>query len=265
MSDVASAGELQVVGGAGDYSDMELTWICLCVAGGGPIAQRSSVQNLSGVCRAGEAVLTPAGRGGSGRYPSGTVFAAGLAQGTVAEIADSVTGRFFPTEALASRIHRLPILTVGMRALRAEAHAGQLSSALVEAYLGAGFAELARSVQPSRSSIGTAQPLPPAKLRRARELIEKRFRGDLSITELAAAVSLSRFHFTRSFQAATGMAPHAFVQTRRMEEAAQLLSRTDHTITNIAASIGFESPSAFATLFRRHYGASPTEFRRMSA
>jgi AraC-like DNA-binding protein len=54
------------------------------------------------------------------------------------------------------------------------------------------------------------------------------------------------------------------VRRRRLERAATLLadpgSRT--TVTEVAASVGFDGPSSFSRAFRREFGRSPTEARR---
>ena len=45
-------------------------------------------------------------------------------------------------------------------------------------------------------------------------------------------------------------------------QAISLLSETDEPVSEIAARCGFESPSAFARVFRRQMGESPRDYRQ---
>jgi len=56
----------------------------------------------------------------------------------------------------------------------------------------------------------------------------------------------------------------AMVRRRRLERAAALLADAGSraTITEIAASVGFDGSSSFARAFRREFGRAPTDVRR---
>ncbi|OLP57456.1 AraC family transcriptional regulator [Rhizobium rhizosphaerae] len=83
----------------------------------------------------------------------------------------------------------------------------------------------------------------------------------LPVDELAAVSGLSRAHFSRVFAASEGMPPAEFVLSRRLQRATKLLARADLSIKDISALCGFDDPNYFAKVFRRHFGANPTEFR----
>jgi AraC-like DNA-binding protein len=59
----------------------------------------------------------------------------------------------------------------------------------------------------------------------------------------------------------------AMVRRRRLERAAVLLAGAGPglTVTDIAASVGFDGPSSFSRAFRRQFGRSPTDLRRAPA
>ena len=80
--------------------------------------------------------------------------------------------------------------------------------------------------------------------------------------ELAAEVELSRFHFCKVFQQATGLSPHEYLVQLRIEYARQLLADPKLTITDIALAVGYATPSSFAASFRRVSGITPTAYRR---
>jgi len=89
--------------------------------------------------------------------------------------------------------------------------------------------------------------------------------GDLqqrwSVRQMADAVGLSSFHFCRSFKAASGQSPHAYVTRLRMEEALRLLRSTSRPIFDIAMDAGYATATHFSQTFRRHWGVTPREAR----
>ncbi|MFT4158855.1 AraC family transcriptional regulator [Shinella zoogloeoides] len=84
----------------------------------------------------------------------------------------------------------------------------------------------------------------------------------LPVEELARVSGLSRSHFSRVFAAHEGMPPAEFVLHKRLQRATKLLARTANlSVKEVSSMAGFEDPNYFAKVFRRHFGASPTEFR----
>ena len=82
---------------------------------------------------------------------------------------------------------------------------------------------------------------------------------------MAAAARLSAYHFARQFKAATGLPPHQFVITRRVERAKQLLQAgTDLSLAEVALRAGFSDQSQFCHHFKRLVGVTPGQFRTPS-
>ena len=104
--------------------------------------------------------------------------------------------------------------------------------------------------------------VPPARhLLRAKDLADARYFEPLGVDDLAAAAGLSRAHFSREFRRAFGVAPHAYLLTRRLERAAALLRTTDNSVAEICVSVGLTSVGSFTTSFRRMFGVTPTAYR----
>ncbi len=104
--------------------------------------------------------------------------------------------------------------------------------------------------------------VPPARhLLRARDLADARYFEALEVDDLAAAAGLSRAHFSREFRRTFGVAPHAYLLTRRLERAAALLRNTDRTVAEICLDVGLLSVGSFTTSFKRAHGMTPTAYR----
>ncbi len=103
--------------------------------------------------------------------------------------------------------------------------------------------------------------LAPARLRRVLRHVEANLDGALGLQDLADVAGLSRFHFSRAFLQATGEPPLAYVARRRIELAGELLRTSGLPIADVAARTGFSSAAYFSTVFRRHTGFSPREYR----
>jgi AraC family transcriptional regulator len=104
--------------------------------------------------------------------------------------------------------------------------------------------------------------LPRQKLRAAMEYIEENLDLELSLENLAAAVHLSPYHFARLFKVSTGLPPHQYVITRRVERAKQLIRDGDDlSLAQIAARAGFWDQGHFTRHFKRLVGVTPKHFR----
>jgi AraC family transcriptional regulator len=103
--------------------------------------------------------------------------------------------------------------------------------------------------------------LSQGKLQQVLDYIDSYLDQNLSLTELAALVYTSPYHFARLFKQSMGMPPHRYVNKCRIEKATKLLAQQDLSILEIAQQVGFQSQSHFTTLFRRALGVTPTAYR----
>src|SRR5262249_48054600 len=81
---------------------------------------------------------------------------------------------------------------------------------------------------PRRLQRGRDGVLPRGRLHAVVEYIEEHLHGCPSLAQMAAVVGLNPYHFARQFKAATGLPPHQYVLTRRVERAKQLLQTGSH-------------------------------------
>ncbi|HET6196074.1 MAG TPA: AraC family transcriptional regulator, partial [Acetobacteraceae bacterium] len=100
------------------------------------------------------------------------------------------------------------------------------------------------------------------QLRRAQEM----FRADLStnpsLQRVAEACKLSVSHFSRAFKVSTGVPPHQWLLTARIERARNLLADSATPLVEVADMCGFADQSHFSRIFARTMGTSPGAWRR---
>jgi AraC-like DNA-binding protein/ligand-binding sensor protein len=102
----------------------------------------------------------------------------------------------------------------------------------------------------------------PPPIRRARELVEKRFRDpNLTLADAAKAAFVSVAYFSRLFHGKTGITFTHYVQARRIAEAKGMLADPDKRITEICFACGFNSLAHFNRIFHQAEGCSPSQFR----
>ena len=107
--------------------------------------------------------------------------------------------------------------------------------------------------------------LPRGRLRAVFEYIEEHLDASPTLAEIAVVAGLNPYHFARQFKAATGLPPHQYVITRRVERAKHLLrAGTDSSLAEVATRAGFYDQSQFSHHFKRLVGVTPSQFRTPS-
>lgn len=96
---------------------------------------------------------------------------------------------------------------------------------------------------------------------RALEHIEASLFEPFRIEHLAERIHTSSSSLLRAFRRELGQTPYAFVKTRRLDEAMNLLQQGEHQVQEIALLIGYDSLPAFSKAFRQRFGISPSKVR----
>jgi AraC-like DNA-binding protein len=82
-----------------------------------------------------------------------------------------------------------------------------------------------------------------------------------TVGALAQSAAVSRAAFARRFTELVGEPPRAFLTGWRLALAADLLTDPVLTLDAIARRVGYSTPFALSTAFKRHYGVSPRDYR----
>jgi AraC-like DNA-binding protein len=89
-----------------------------------------------------------------------------------------------------------------------------------------------------------------------------RLERTISAKELASVVNLSTSHLSHLFKSETGLSPGKYLRRLRMEKAGELLETTLFSVKQIMASVGYNNKSNFSRHFKRHFGPTPSKYRK---
>lgn len=95
------------------------------------------------------------------------------------------------------------------------------------------------------------------RIRRAVAWIRAHHATRLRIEALCDASGMSRASLHRHFVALTGLSPIQYQKQLRLQEARQLLLAGDHSASDVAFVVGYESASQFSREYLRQFGAPP--------
>ena len=103
---------------------------------------------------------------------------------------------------------------------------------------------------------------------KAREILRyvwMNYRSEISLTEIAEKLYLSRSTASRLFKYYTGEDFPEYLKNLRLKAVMSELLHTDHSITDIALNAGFSSPAVLNRVFRETYGMAPGKYRESMA
>ena len=106
----------------------------------------------------------------------------------------------------------------------------------------------AASVRPERT-----------RVTKAVSILRERFSEELSLSELAALVDLTPWHFCRTFKQSVGLSPHAYQNSLRAARA-QTLFAQGQSAGEVAYEVGFYDQSHLSLHFKRFFGKPPLQF-----
>ena len=84
----------------------------------------------------------------------------------------------------------------------------------------------------------------------------------ITIEELARKYLMNATTLKEVFKEVYGDSLAAHMKEHRLEKAAEMLLRTDESISDIAAAVGYDSSSRFSSAFRERYHMLPKEYRK---
>ena len=93
--------------------------------------------------------------------------------------------------------------------------------------------------------------------------IQLKYSEPIKIDTIALSLGLNRSYLTRLFKDATGYSLQAYLLTYRMKMAVKLLENESMNVNEIAMRVGYNDTFTFSKAFKRHFGSSPTDYRKI--
>ena len=83
---------------------------------------------------------------------------------------------------------------------------------------------------------------------------------DFNVDRLCEEVGLSRTQLHRKMKEITGVSTGEFIRNLRLQQAARLIREGKINIAQVTYSVGFNNQTYFSTVFKKHFGRTPTEY-----
>lgn len=102
-------------------------------------------------------------------------------------------------------------------------------------------------------------------VKKVSKYIHSHLSEQIRLNDVAEYVGLSPNYFSSLFKREMGIAFADYVNEIRIKESQFLLETTDYSIIDIAVAVGFNNQNYFTTIFRKHTGTTPKQFRMKSS
>lgn len=104
-------------------------------------------------------------------------------------------------------------------------------------------------------------PLDTKFIERAVKCVEENVSSpDFSVEHLGRELGISRAYLYKKILALTGKSPLEFIRTIRLQHAAQLLEKSQLTVSEVAYKVGFNNPKYFTKYFKEEFHMLPSSY-----
>lgn len=90
------------------------------------------------------------------------------------------------------------------------------------------------------------------------EFLEKNYKEDLTMQEIASYTGRSLSTFKRDFKQYTNLTPQKWIIQRRLAAAHELIKKGGRKVSEICYEVGFKNLSHFSKIYKEEYGTAPT-------
>lgn len=109
---------------------------------------------------------------------------------------------------------------------------------------------------------GAVEPPKNAFMTRLSGVMDERMADpNLTVDDIVREMGMGRTVFFKRLKGMTGQSPVEFIRETRLRRAAELLRKSEASVTEVAHTVGITDSRYFAKCFKHTYGVTPTEFR----
>ncbi|MEJ2795350.1 response regulator [Iodobacter sp. LRB] len=115
-----------------------------------------------------------------------------------------------------------------------------------------------------------AEPVPELKtpeqdevlLAAAVQIIGEQLYRPLTLADIASQIGTYEKKLSKIFKTHMGMTVFTYIREQKLQNARQLLAKTQMSVIDIAEQLGFQSACNFTTAFKEHFSQTPSAFRQ---
>lgn len=111
------------------------------------------------------------------------------------------------------------------------------------------------------NSLSPKQQRDMLRMKQMLQYIQTHYMEEIDIEEIAQSALISVSECLRCFKNTIHTTPIQYTIEYRLKKAAELLSATDFTVTEIGTQCGFVDMSYFSRMFKKFYGCTPKKYR----
>ncbi|MCP1103579.1 AraC-like DNA-binding protein [Aequitasia blattaphilus] len=101
-----------------------------------------------------------------------------------------------------------------------------------------------------------------AVVEKIKTFLDSHYEANLTLESISETLNMNPSFVSHSFKAKTGISPIQYMLFRRFGEAQSLLMNTELSMAEISDLLGFSTPAHFSSMFRKHVGISPIQYKK---
>ena len=91
--------------------------------------------------------------------------------------------------------------------------------------------------------------------------VQKNYKEKINLADIAQSGAVGKTECCTIFRTYTNLTPILYLNDFRLRKSAELLTKTDMTVSEICYEVGFSNASYFAETFRNTFHCTPKEYR----
>ena len=224
------------------------------------VIERADSLRFQGLAQAGSININSAGSMAACRWSEAISFIRlDLSPKLIKQVAEQTDINFRSSYELinTAHTHDAKILQISQWLLAEQNHGVAGGKLYVDSLLNLLAVHLLRTYTTQFQETRSPSNLTQQQVARAIDYMHSHLNQDISLEVLAQTVNVSSSHLRRLFKQATGMAPHQYLISLRVNRAKELLLTRSFSVNQVAAEVGFADQSHLHRHFKRMFGVSP--------